>query len=100
MSSRAAFSRYCGRVNFPNEAATTFAERVKSSVPVGRRKEEGRIMKKEERRRKGDEGRKTKREEDEVGRRKKEGGKRKKEEGKRKRAKEDERVQLDVVEQQ
>ena len=46
MSSRAAFSLYCGRVSFPNEAATTFAERVKSSVPVGRRtKEEGRRKK-------------------------------------------------------
>ena len=47
MSSRAAFSLYCGRVSFPNEAATTFAERVKSSVPVGsRRKEEGKRIKK------------------------------------------------------
>ena len=55
MSSRAAFSLYCGRVSFPNEAATTFAERVKSSVPVGRRKEEGGRRENEQGR--GDEGR-------------------------------------------
>ena len=64
MSSRAAFSLYCGRVNFPNEAATTFAERVKSSVPVGRRKEEGGRRNEDEKREKKEEGR---RKEDEVG---------------------------------
>ena len=66
MSSRAAFSLYCGRVSFPNEAATTFAERVKSSVPVGRRKEEGGRRENEQGRGAKEEGRRKK---EDVGRR-------------------------------